>query len=266
MYDKDIIHGGFFDNFEYYYMVKKVFKDCIVKWRCITSASREDVLDLLRDKYSGIEYEVWKDIEICKYSERKFWRDPLIVDVLICPTNSAIYWFLEHGNIQAAKYYIGLADWKNIHPKQNKYYVNHIILGDERVFDYGDACNFIPYRKKILFDKYKLLDYFPYLPAGSFIKYDYMLNLSLIERRFSREWMMKLFEYYGYGNSSFGAYSGFKNQEYYSWFKELDMVELVIPPVENFMGLFSNFIYTPYKDGTDATPRLIPECVFYNKG
>jgi hypothetical protein len=258
MYDTCIVHGGFFDNFEYYYIVKKVFKDCDVKWRCITSHPKSDVLAILQDKYQDIEPKVYKDIEVCKHSTNKFWREPLIVDVLICPTNSAIYWFLENENIQVAKWYIGLADWKDIHPKQNKYYKNHIVLGDERIFDYKN-CNFLPYRKKILFDRFRQVDYL----SG---KYDYMLNLSLIERRFPKEWMMKLFEHFGYGHVSFGAYSGHKNKRYYSYFKDLDMVHLIIPPLENFMGLFNNFIYVPYKDGTDATPRLIPECVYYNKG
>ncbi len=26
-YDQDIVNGGFFDNFEYYYLTKKMFKD-----------------------------------------------------------------------------------------------------------------------------------------------------------------------------------------------------------------------------------------------
>lgn len=259
MYDSCIIHGGFFDNFEYYYRVKQVFKDCEVKWRCITKHSRQDILDVLQEKYEGIEPKVWKDIEVCRYTMNKFWRKPLIIDVLICPTNSAIYWFLEHGNIQAARSYIGLADWKDIHPKQNKYYKKNYALGDERVFDYGDTCNFIPYRKKILFDKYKTRRSEP-------APYDYMLNLSLKERRFSRDWMMELFNHYGYPNSRFAAYSGHKNKEYYSWFKDLENMDLVIPPFDDFMGMFENFIYVPYRDGTDATPRLIPECVFYNKG
>lgn len=258
MYDECIVHGGFFDNFEYYYIVKKVFKDCVVKWRCITSRSKDDVIAMLKDKYEDIESKVYKDIEVVKYRSKVFYKDPLVVDVLVCPTNSAMYWFLEHGNIQVAKNYIGLGDWKDIHPAQNKYYNNHIVLCDERIFDYGDSCNWKSYRKKILFDKYKQKDY----PTG---KYDYMLNLSLLERRFSKDFMMELFEYYGYGHVSFGAYSGHKNEKYYSWFKELDGVELVIPPVDNFMGLFNEFIYLPYKDGTDATPRLIPECVYYNK-
>ena len=258
MYDQCIVHGGFFDTFEYYYIVKQVFKDCEVKWRCITDHSKDEVLAVLQEKYERIDPKAWRDIEVVKHRQRQFWRNPLIVDVLICPTNSAIYWFLEHGNIQAAKWYIGLADWKYIHPKQNKYYKNHYVLGDERVFDYRDACNFLPYRKKILFDHYKQEDKF-----GA--EHDYMLNLSLRERRFPKEWMMELFEYFGYGHVSFAAYTGHKNEGYYSYFKDLEMVNLVIPPFKSFMEMFHTFIYVPYSNGTDATPRLIPECVYYNK-
>ena len=257
MYDRDIVHGGFFDNFEYYYRVKQVFKDCDVKWRCITACSRDQVLALLQDKYERIEDKVWKDIEVLPHKINHFYRDPLMIDVLICATNSAMYWFLENGNIQAAKWYIGLADWKDIHPKQNKYYKRHLILSDERVFDYGDQCNWMEYRKKILFDRFKQKDY----PTG---KYDYMLNLSLVERRFSKEWMYDLFEAYGRYHVSFGAYMGHKNKDYYSFLNDWD-VDLVIPPIKDFMGLFNTFIYIPYRDGSDATPRLIPECVYYEK-
>ena len=258
MYDECIVHGGFFDNFEYYYRVKQVFKDCNVKWRCITSHDRQSVLALLQDKYERIEDKVWKDIEVVKHTSKTFYRNPLMIDIIVCPTNSAMYWFLEHGNIQAARWYIGLGDWKDIHPKQNKYYKNHLILCDERVYDYGDSCNWLPYRKKILFDRYKPKDYLA-------SKYDYMLNLSLKERRFPKEWMMELFEHFGYRHVMFGAYTGHKNVDYYSYFNDLDGVELVIPPVDEFMGLFREFIYIPYKDGSDATPRLIPECAYYNK-
>ena len=254
MYDQCIVHGGFFDNFDYYYRVKNVFKDCDVKWRCITNHPREEVLAMLQDKYHDIEPKVYKDIEVVKHRINTFWKDPLMIDVIICATNSAMYWFLENGNIQAAKSYIGLADWKDIHPKQRKYYKNIYLLGDERIYDYV-----IPYRKKILFDKYRQEDFLSF-------EYDYMLNLSLVERRFPKEWIMELLEHYGYGHVKFGAYTGHKNEKYYSYFKDLDMVDLIVPPVDNFMGLFQNFIYIPYKDGTDATPRLIPECVYYNKG
>jgi hypothetical protein len=259
MYDADIVHGGFFDNFDYYYRIREVFKDCDVRWKCITSYKRKDVLAVLKEKYD-VDPEVFKGIDVIKHGINQFHRTPLKIDVLVCATNSAMYWFLQNGNIQAANSYIGLSDWRDIHPKQNKYYPNHYILGDERVYNYGTDCRFRPYRKKILFDKYKERLIFDEE------KYDYMLNLSLVERRFHRDWMMKMFNFYGLGDGfKFAGYSGFKNEKYYAWLKDIG-VDLVIPPFDDFMGMFSHFIYLPYKDGTDATPRLIPECVFYGKG
>ena len=143
------MNGGFFDNFEYYYLVKKAFNNYEVKYRCITDHPKSDVLALLQDKYDGIEPKVWRDIEVLPHIFKKFYRDPVLMDLIICATNSAIYWFLEHGNIQAAKAYIGLADWRNIHPKQDKYYQNSLILCDERIFNYPDDVNWKSYRKKI---------------------------------------------------------------------------------------------------------------------
>jgi len=248
------VNGGFFDNFEYYYIVKKAFKDCEVKYRVITDHPRDEVIQLLDDKYDGIEPKVWKDIEVLPHIFKKFYRDPLMIDVLICATNSAIYWFLEHGNIQAAKSYIGLADWRDIHPKQNKYYYNGLVLCDERIFKYTSDINWKPYRKKILFDKYKWKKY------GT--KYDNLLNLSLVERRFSKEYIMNVINKY---EGTFAAYTGNKNEKYFAWMNELSNVSLIVPPIDDFMGLFKRFIYLPYKDGWDATPRLIPECIFYNK-
>jgi len=257
MYDQDIVHGGFFDNFDYYYRIKEVFKDCHVGWKCITSYKRKDVLAVLKEKYD-VDPKVFKDIEVIRHGINQFHRNPLKIDVLICATNSAMYWFLHNGNIQVAKSYIGLADWKDIHPRQNKYYPNHYILGDERIYNY-DGYNFKPYRKKILFDKYIKREL-------SEPKYDYMMNLSLVERRFPKEWIMDMLEFFGYPEKKFAGYVGSKNKDYYSYFNDMESIDEVIPPFDDFMGMFKNFIYLPYKDGTDATPRLIPECVFFDKG
>lgn len=259
MYDQDIIHGGFFDNFDYYYIVKEVFKDCDVRWKCITNFKRSEVLAVLKEKYD-VDPEVFKGIDVIKHGINQFHRNPLKVDVLICATNSAMFWFLENNNVQVAKSYIGLSDWRDIHPKQNKYYPNHYILGDERVYDYGGDCNFRPYRKKILFDKYIKRE----MPTKA--KYNYMLNLSLVERRFPKEWIMKMLKHFGYPDKKFAGYVGSKNTDYYSYFNDMESIDMVIPPFDDFMGMFNDFIYLPYKDGTDATPRLIPEMVFFGKG
>jgi uncharacterized short protein YbdD (DUF466 family) len=246
------VNGGFFDNFEYYYLVKSVFKNCDVVYRVLTDHPRDDVINILSDKYENIEQSVYDNIDVGPYYFGHVFRKPLRVDILFCATNSAVFWFLTHRNIQAAKFMIGLADYLPIHEKQEKYFPKNVTLCDERFFQFTDI-NWQPYRKKILFDKFKDKNYSS--------KYDYMINLSLVDRRYSKEFMIELV------NSLDGScciYTGHKNKEYYSWLKEIN-VDVIIPPVEDFMGLYKTFIYIPYNNGWDATPRLPAEAAFYRK-
>lgn len=253
-YDQCIVNGGFFDNFEYYYLIKKLFTNCNVMFRLLTDHPKEDVIKILTDKYEDIEEEVFEHIIMGPYFCGKLLREPVAVpDILFCATNSAIYWMLQNGNFLSTKFYIGLADYKDVHPKQNKLYKNSLTLADERVFKY-EGINWKPYRKKILFDKFRKKNY------GS--KYDFMLNVSLVSRRYSREYMLSLFDEL---KGTIALYTGQKNKDYYSWVKEEGLAELIVPPVDEFMGLFKTFVYLPYNDGFDATPRLIPECKFYGK-
>jgi hypothetical protein len=252
-YDECIVNGGFFDNFEYYYLIKKVFSDCNVIFRLLTSHSKEDVVNILEDKYENIETQVFDDIIIGPYYINSLIKSPIFIpDILFCATNSAIYWILQNGNLLLTKFYIGLADYE-IHPRQNKVYKNSLTLADERIFEYK-KIQWKPYRKKILFDKYKKKEYAS--------KYDYILNVSLIERRYSKEFLLDLIKRFP---GSFALYTGEKNRDYYSWVEKENVATLIVPPVEDFMGLFKTFIYLPYTSGFDATPRLIPECKFYGK-
>lgn len=248
IYDPCIVHGGFFDNFEYYYLIKKNFPECEVKYRLITKHPKSDVIAMLDDKYENVS-DTYGDIEVLPFRYTKFYRKPITMDIIFCATNSAMYWFMKNKNIQAAKTYIGLADYWDVHPSQYKMYKNNIMLGDERIFNYVE-----PYRKKILFDKFKKKKF------GK--KYDYMMNLSLAERRFSKKYLTEIFDFY---NGSFVIYTGRKNKDYYNWLNYIDNVKVIYPPVENFMDLFHTFVYVPYTNGKDSTPRLIPECKFYGK-
>lgn len=251
-YDQCIVNGGFFDNFEYYCLVKSVFKDCDVRYRVLTDHSKEDVLNILMDKYEDIDKDTYYNIEVGPYYFNHIFRNPLRVDVLFCATNSTVFWFLTHKNIQAAKFMIGLADYLPIHEKQDLYYPKNVTLCDERFFLF-DNINWLPYRKKILFDKFKKKNYSS--------KYDYIMNLSLVDRRYSKEFMINLLESL---KGSCCIYTGNKNKEYYAWLKDIG-VDVIVPPVEDFMGLFKTFIYIPYNNGWDATPRLPAEAVFYGK-
>jgi hypothetical protein len=114
-----------------------------------------------------------------------------------------------------------------------------------------------PYRKKILFDKYRKKEF------GA--KHNYMINLALAERRYNKRFMINLINGLPKGHSV-AVYIDKKNEDYYSWLRAFDFkVKIYRPPIKDFMSLFETFIYIPYTDGHDSTPRLIPECKFYDK-
>jgi len=53
----------------------------------------------------------------------------------------------------------------------------------------------------------------------------------------------------------------YKLQEY----DNIDNVEQIVAPVDNFMEKFDTYIYTPVERKFDCSPRLITECSFYKK-
>ena len=252
-YDQDIVNGGFFDNFEYYYLTKKIFKEYDVTLRLVSDATKEEVFAFINDKYENIEDFIFDGIEVIQHRINMHMLKPPKIDFLVCATNSSLYWFFQNGGFIVAKDVIAMGDFLDHHPKYDKCFDRFRFFYDERIFNSYNSLD-VWYRKKILFSKYRIKEFDS--------KYDYMMNMSLVERRFPRDFFEKLFNQY---KGTYVIYTGIKNLEYYSWLKELEFVELIKPPVKNFMDLFKTFIYVPYNNGWDATPRLLPECLFYNK-
>jgi hypothetical protein len=260
-YDQDIANGGFYDNFEYYYILRKYFGSN-VNLVYATDHTEEDCIVQLKDKYENIEEDIWNGIQFVSHLRGKLYKKNK-VDIVFSAISASLIWFIRHKNILVADQYIGLCDIPELIPAST-YYRESKLLYDERVFN--SKGRYEPYRKKILFDKYRIKKF------GN--KHDYMINLALAERRYSKEFIINLINQLPKG-SSIGAYIDSKNKEYYSWltafnktdyFKE-DNNRIIIyePPIKNFMSLFKTFIYIPYTDGHDSTPRLIPECKFYGK-
>lgn len=252
-YDQDIVNGGFFDNFEYYYLTKKLFVNENVILRIVSDSNKEKVFKFINDKYENVEDFIFEGIEIIRHKVNMIMLNPAKIDLLICPTNSSLYWFLENKGFIVAKNVIAMGDFLEHHQKYSTLFDYFHFFYDERIFERRSELD-VPYRKKILFDKYHRKNYDS--------KYDYMLNMSLIERQYPRQFFDHLFERF---KGTYLIYTGSKNKEFYSWMNKLNFIRLIQPPIEDFMGLFKTFIYIPYNNGWDATPRLIPECVFYNK-
>lgn len=260
-YDEDIANGGFYDNFEYYYILRKHFGSDVI-YKCSTNYNEENCLKQLNDKYENIEPDIWNGIQFISHKRGKLYETRK-VDIVFGAISASLFWFIKHLNILAADTYMGLCDTHHLIP-ESTYYKDSKLLYDERVF--SSEGRFKPYRKKILFDKYRNKEF------GA--KHDYMINLALAERRYSKTFMINLINQLPKG-STIGVYIDNKNKEYYSWltafnktdyFKESNnRITIYEPPIKDFMSLFKTFIYIPYTDGHDSTPRLIPECKFYGK-
>lgn len=252
-YDEDIANGGFYDNFEYYYILRKYFGSDVI-YKCSTSHSEENCLAQLNDKYENIEDDIWNGIQFMPHERGKIFHNNKVKIVFgaIC---ASLIWFIRHKNILVADEYIGLCDIPELIP-MSTYYAHSKLLYDERVFP--PEGRYKPYRKKILFDKYRKKEF------GE--KHDYMINLALAERRYDKKFMINLINELTRYGKNVAVYIDRKNKEFYSWLKVYKKeVTIYEPPIESFMSLFKTFVYIPYTDGHDSTPRLIPECKFYDK-
>jgi len=253
LFDKCCINVSLFDNFEYYCLFHKVFGDrASVIYKIYTEFTRDQVVQILSDRYIDLPQIVWDNLIVQDIVINTTVKDPYISQVLFCATNSDVYWFLDHGNKLITVNTVTLADIKETHERAKRYYKTYRTMYDDRIFEFNDFGE--PYRKKLYFDIFKKKEY------GA--KYDYMINLSIPQRVFPKMLMMELFEQY---DGEIAIYVGKRNWKYYLWANKIDNVHLLVPPIEDFMGMFHTLIYVPYNDGWDATPRLIPECKFYGK-
>ena len=253
-YDQDIATGGFYDNFEYYYILRKRFgSDVILKY--ITDHSKANCIKQIEDKYDNIEEDIWNGIEFLDHKRNKLY-EMQTVKIVFSAISATLTWFIRHKNIIVADVYMGICDIEDLIP-MSTYYKRAKLLYDERIFPPEDRYQ--PYRKKILFDKYRKTEF------GA--KHDYMINLSLVERRYSKKFIINLINSLNkYGDKTFAVYIDNKNRDYYSWMRAFGKtIKIYYPPIKDFMSLFKTFIYIPYSDGHDSTPRLIPECKFYGK-
>ena len=250
-YDRDIANGGFYDNFEYYYILRRHFGDN-VSLIYSTNHSEENCRKQLNDKYENIENDIWDGIKFISHKVGKLYSKKR-VDIVFSAISASLYWFIKDKNILVADTYMGLCDTHHI-VEPSTYYNQLKLLYDERVFP--PEGRYKPYRKKILFDKYRKKEF-----GG---KHNYMINLALAERRYSQEFMINLISEIP-KDETIAVYIDNKNKDYYSWLINLDRITVYDPPIKDFMDLFKTFIYIPYTDGHDSTPRLIPECKFYGK-
>jgi len=107
--------------------------------------------------------------------------------------------------------------------------------------------------KKILFNKLKLYKYREPLIA--------LMYLSTDCRELPSDYLEKTLKQYPQYSR---IYVAVLNKEPFKHL-ETDRIKFLVPPIENFHGIFDTLIYLPVERKFDCSSRLIPECAYYNK-
>jgi len=107
--------------------------------------------------------------------------------------------------------------------------------------------------KKILFNKLKLYKYREPRIA--------LMYLSTDCRELPSDYLEKTLKQYPQYSR---IYVAVLNKEPFKHL-ETDRIKFLVPPIENFHGIFDTLIYLPVERKFDCSSRLIPECAYYNK-
>jgi hypothetical protein len=227
------ICGHTFEVIDYYYILKKHFKVGILigedmDWKMFESS--------IRSKYSFTEAEI---LEF--KANTVFHKNPkLIVGSNILFTDGGIV-NLKNVTLLVKNVFLFACGNKTI--KDNKK-LNWYILQDDRVYE-PVSVNGINYKKRILFDKLKVIN----SSKDQMLVYATKNCRNLDDYQDLRQYSDKLLVITNEENKPEPA----------------DGFEFVTPPIENLFEQFTTYIYTPVIRQWDCSPRFIAECKYYGK-
>ena len=226
--------GHIFECIEYFHILKKHFKCCILIGDCVDF---ESIIGHILKKYTFEENDIWDIIEAVHIAD-----NPRIVigDKLLLVDGN--YKRLSNKVIKFNKYYAFPCGLKN----ECDYPDNVHILGDSRIYDFKRP-NFTHYTKKILTSK--LCTDVPE------VKYDYMLYITEGVREIPLEEIERIVDKY---DGSFVIYS-----DYLSRIDRSNVVVESVPVPDVFK--FDTYIYTSIDRKFDCSPRFIVECELLGK-
>jgi hypothetical protein len=224
------ICGHTFELIDYYYILKNKFKVGIF----LTENLDWEILEkTIRYKYNFSDLEI-EDIKSNTVFSKKpkilFGKNILFVDGGVVNMSKVTLYF---DNI----FYFACGN-KEVKNNDKK---NVWILQDDRVYE-AVKQNGINYKKRILFDKLKLIQQ--------------SKKQTLLYATKNCRQINNFSEYLKYGKILAIVN---KIQE------PLDGIQFKIVPIQNLFEQFDTYIYTPIERKWDCSPRLLTECVWYQK-
>lgn len=235
------ITGHWFEVYEYYYFLKRHgLKPCML----FQSPNVNEIVisKTLQDKY--VNCSVLEDFYVLSYEE-KLIGCPLAV-VIVCDGNFKS--LREKGIKIVAKKIFGFGCGDITIPYGD--YSDAEYLLDKRIYsvNYG-----IHYVKKIYAD---ILRY-PTEKENNTLFY-LTKNCRLFE-------LEKIIDIINDDYKEYDRHIIITNDERYDVLKHYKNVDVIIPPLLNMFNKFSTYIYTPIPRKFDCSPRLISECMLFNR-
>lgn len=260
---RDNVNGHIFECLDYYLLFKSNGYNTGIVF-IYDDITIDDIRDLIEDKYdftSGEINDIIDDIhmeDISTFLKRK------VVD----GTSTKYNIFVEAHDLTRLYYkYSG---------RHTAYALNNLI---------GLRCSDVPDEFKVLADTTNLdilifqdfriygeeffwktrfhkkrINFLAYKPVEKFENNRALIYLSTEVRGTTSEYLKNLVEYYPKMEK---FYITVMNPTKYQ--VDDDRVEFVVPPVKDLFNKFDTLIYIPISRQFDCSPRLITECVFYNK-
>jgi len=129
------------------------------------------------------------------------------------------------------------------------------MIRDDRCFGVLEPYNHITYKKKLYFNLFKNID-------KDKVDNACMINMATRHKLQSVDAIYKAIKKFEY--KKYIIYTQFTTYHFYRDMASSN-IDVIIAPINNYLYSFNSFIYFQSNRRQDPSPRIIPECVFYDK-
>ena len=259
--------GSFYDSFEYFYLFLQAGYDvCFI---VMSPVSEDVVYTALNDRYD-VDIELLKK-DIFVYQNNDFIRKvnkivPIYSNIIFAPSMSSCAQMYYYEIFIPKRKVITIWELPPTHKFIKTFETkrdNLLMLYDERVFDKYRDYSHEKYRRTLYFDIMKPLD--------KEVRDSCMLNMVTDHKCYPVEDLKDFMNKY-----KFKHYTITTKDRWYDKYKvlESDTVDVLKTPIEDYMYKFNTLLYLPSIRGMwadygdkdmDPSPRLLPECVWFDK-
>lgn len=249
--------GSFYDSYEYFALLKqKCYDVCFV---VLTVESEETVHNAILDKYVGDWYP---DIFVFNRHEYLDTENiiPIYSNILFIPSMSAAAQMLYYHVLIPKNKIITIWELPPDHKFISAFdkYIRKdkiLMLYDERIFNPARCLLYAH-------EKYTRSIYFDLMRPHNKCRESTMFTMVTDHKCYEVDDLYEIMAQYNRPH-----YTIFTKEQWFEKYSVLEsnQVEVIKTPCMNYMSLFDEHIYLPSLRHLDPSPRLIPECKWFDK-